>query len=452
MSAQFSDYELHPHLLKTLELLGYKEPTEVQQRVLTEALAGRDLQVSAETGSGKTLAYLIPLFNRLLKPATPETSSRALILLPTRELAQQIFKECGRFEKFTKTRSVLVTGGQEMRYQASLLRRDPDIIVSTPGRLIEHLGRNNANLGDIELLILDEADRMLDMGFRDDVNTIIDQCNSKRQTMLLSATLNHRGVSEVAQDILAKPLVLNMAGAQTPHDDIEQKIILSDNPGHKRKQLIWLLGNLTFDKAVVFCNKRANVSELHEFLRKNDIRCNELHGEIPQDERKHIMSQFKQGNFNVLVATDVAARGLDIKGLQLVINFDMAHSGDEYVHRIGRTGRGGEKGTAISLITDNEWNLAAGIQRYLRQDFSQDSVPGLAGKYTGPKKLKKSGKAAGKKQKKSSAASSKGKSQGKVRHRDRKNIGKRRTGSDNNEPENISNEQRSGMTPPKRKP
>ena len=451
MGARFSDYGLHTHLLKTLELLGYKEPTGVQQKVLAEALGGTDLQVSAETGSGKTLAYLIPLFNRLLDPATPETGSRALILLPTRELAQQIFKECGQLEKFTKTRSVLVTGGQEMRYQASLLRRDPDIIVATPGRLIEHLGRNNADLRDIELLILDEADRMLDMGFREDVNTIIDQCNPKRQTMLLSATLNHRGVSAVAKDILVKPLVLDMAGAQTPHDDIEQKIILSDDFGHKRKQLIWLLRNLVFDKAVVFCNKRTNVSELHGFMRKNDIRCNELHGEIPQDERKHIMSQFKQGNFNVLIATDVAARGLDIKGLQLVVNFDMAQSGDEYVHRIGRTGRGGEKGTAISLIADNEWNLAAGIQRYLRQDFSQDSIQGLEGKYKGPKKLKKSGKAAGKKQKKSTAGPGKGKSQGKVRHRDRKNIGKRRTANDDNAQENIPNAQRSGMAPPKRK-
>ena len=451
MATKFSDYALHPHLLKTLEILGYKEPTEVQQQVLAEALGGKDLQVSAETGSGKTLAYLIPLFHRLLEPTAPETGSRALILLPTRELAQQIFKECGRLERFTKTRSVLVTGGQEMRYQASLLRRDPDIIVATPGRLIEHLARKNANLGDIELLILDEADRMLDMGFRVDVNAIIDQCNSKRQTMLLSATLNHNGVSAVAKDILDGPLVLDMAGAQTPHEDIEQKIILSDDFGHKCKQLIWLLGNLVFDKAVVFCNKRTNVSELNSFLRKNDIRCNELHGEIPQDERKHIMSQFKQGNFNVLIATDVAARGLDIKGLQLVINFDMAQSGDEYVHRIGRTGRGGEKGTAISLIADIEWNLAAGIQRYLRQEFSQDSIKGLEGKYKGPKKLKKSGKAAGKKQKKSSAGPGKAKSQGKVRHRDRKNIGKRRSSNEANASENISNAQRSGLAPPTRK-
>jgi len=447
----FAGCELHPQLIKALESRGFTDPTEVQKQVVAKALKGSDLQISAETGSGKTIAYLVPLINRLMHPATPKTGSRALILLPTRELAQQIFKECTQLADFTKTTSVLVTGGQEMRYQAALLRRDPDIIVATPGRLIEHLGRKNADLHDIELLILDEADRMLDMGFFDDVSAIIAQCNNKkRQTMLLSATLNHRGVSAAAREILENAVVVDIAGAQTPHENIEQKLILSDDAGHKRKQLLWLLRNLEYDKAVVFANKRTQVSDLHSFLRKSDIRCNELHGEIPQDERKHIMSQFKQGNFNVLVATDVAARGLDIKGLELVINFDMAHSGDEYVHRIGRTGRAGEQGTAISLIADYEWNLVAGIQRYLQQRFSQDLIPGLEGKYKGPKKLKKSGKAAGKKSKKDTNRQSQAKTQNKSRHRDRKNVGKRRSSSESSQ-ENIPSAQRTGMAPPKRK-
>lgn len=446
----FADCELHPQLIKALQFQGITEPTKVQKQVLPEALKGSDIQVSAETGSGKTIAYLLPLFNRLTQPVSAETGSRALILLPTRELAQQIFKECSQLADFTKSKCVLVTGGQEMRYQAALLRRDPDIIVATPGRLIEHLSRSNASLRDIEVLILDEADRMLDMGFLDDVSAIIDQCNKKRQTMLLSATLNHRGVSAAARAILKNAVVVNIASAQTPHESIEQKIILSDDAGHKRKQLLWLLQNLNYEKAVVFANKRVQVSELHSFLRKTDIRCNELHGEIPQDERKHIMSQFKQGNFNVLVATDVAARGLDIKGLELVINFDMAHSGDEYVHRIGRTGRAGEKGTAISLVTDYEWNLAAGIQRYLQQQFSQDLIPGLEGKYKGPKKLKKSGKAVGKKSKKNAKSQENAKAQRKTRHRDRKNVGKRGSTGEKVQ-ESISSAQRSGLAPPKRK-
>ncbi|MFX4227251.1 MAG: DEAD/DEAH box helicase family protein [Porticoccaceae bacterium] len=179
MSNIFAGCELHPQLIKALEFQGFTEPTEVQKQVFPEALKGSDIQISAETGSGKTIAYLAPLINRLMQPASADTGSRALILLPTRELAQQIFKECNQLADFTKTKSVLVTGGQEMRYQAALLRRDPDIIVATPGRLIEHLSRKNANLRDIEVLILDEADRMLDMGFFDDVSAIIDQCNKK---------------------------------------------------------------------------------------------------------------------------------------------------------------------------------------------------------------------------------------------------------------------------------
>ncbi len=447
----FTEFALHSQIQKALDSQGFQAPTEVQQQVIPAALAGTDLQVSAETGSGKTLAYLIPLFNRFVtSPATPDTGSRALILLPTRELAQQIFKECSLLETTTKIKSVLITGGQEMRYQASLLRRDPDIIVATPGRLIEHLGRKNARLEDIEVLVLDEADRMLDMGFRDDVGAIVEQCNKKRQTMLLSATLNHRGVSAIAREMLSNAQIINMAGAQTPHEHIDQAIVLSDGPEHKRKQLLWLLKNRRYDKAIVFGNKRLHVSELHAFLRSSDIRCNELHGEIPQDERKHIMAQFKQGTFNVLVATDVAARGLDIKGVDLVINFDMAHSGDEYVHRVGRTGRAGETGNAISLIADYEWNLAAGIQRYLKQKFTRELIPGLEGKYEGPKKLKKSGKAAGTKSKKKRTTSNQTKTQDKARQRHRKNLGKRRSSGTSAET-GVSSEQRSGMAPPRRK-
>lgn len=447
----FSDYELHPRLLQAVEAYGIKEPTEVQKSVIPAALKGADLEVSAETGSGKTLAYLLPLFEKLMAEASARSGSRALILLPTRELAQQTFKECSRLSDYTKTKSVLIIGGQETRYQASLLRRDPDIIVATPGRLIEHINRKNAVLDDIETLILDEADRMLDMGFRDEVLEIVERCNPNRQSVLLSATLNHKGVLGVAKQILNKPETHDLANAQTRHVNITQQMLLSDHPEHKRKQLLWLLHNRRFDKAVVFANKRVSVSALNDWLRDQGIGCNVLHGEISQDERKHIMNQFRQNRFNVLVATDVAARGLDIKGVDLVINFDMAHSGDEYVHRIGRTGRAGESGTAISLIADYEWNLAAGIQRYLRQQFEMTEVPGLTGKYKGPKKLKSSGKAVGKKpanKAKSKKAADKG------RHRDKKNIGKRRSASKSkreNKAIDIPDSVKSGMAPPKRK-
>lgn len=463
----FADFDLHQRLITALESFGINTPTDVQSQVIPAALQNKDIQVSAETGSGKTLTYLLPLMQKMAEPASAKTGSRSLILLPTRELALQTFKECNRLAEFIGAKTVLVIGGQESRYQASLLRKDPDVVIATPGRLIEHLNKGSAALEDIEILILDEADRMLDMGFRDDVLEIVEQCNPERQSMLLSATLSHRGVSHVAKQVLKEPDVFNIANAQTKHENITQKILLSDHPEHKQKQLLWLLNQTDFDKAVVFANKRIHVTELCDWLRSQDIRANELHGEIPQDERKHVMSMFTQGRFNVLVATDVAARGLDIDGVELVVNFDMAHSGDEYVHRIGRTGRAGKQGIAISMITDYEWNLAAGIQRYLKQTFEPITIPGLEGKYKGPKKLKSSGKAASKKTKKKdklkpsakkkarkAAKDTSNKNVEKKRHRDIKNIGKRRTNSGKSSTgwQQMSEEVKSGMAPPKRKP
>ena len=443
----FTDLNLNPQINKALEAEKLEQATEVQKKVVPLALKGSDLQISAETGSGKTLAYLIPLMQRMMQPANSQSGSRALILLPTRELAQQTFKECSNLSNFTKVPSVLVIGGQEMRYQASLLRKDPDIIIATPGRITEHLNRRNAILDDIEVLILDEADRMLDMGFREEVMDIISHCNEDRQTLLLSATLNHRGIGRIANEVLKNAQICDLANAQTEHKHIQQKMILSDHPEHKRKQLLKLLQTENFDKAIVFANKRDTVTELESFLRGQELRTNELHGEISQDERKHIMAMFKQGRFDVLVATDVAARGLDIKGVNLVINFDMAHSGDDYIHRIGRTGRAGEKGTAISLIADYEWNLAASIQRYLKQEFERIIVPGLEGKYKGPKKLKSSGKAAGKKKKPKTEVESKKK----LRQRDKKNTGKRKSSNKGKTASSISEAAKSGMAPPPRK-
>ena len=452
----FEDLNLQPPIVAALSAMGIKTPTEVQSKVLASALANTDLQISAETGSGKTLAYLIPLMQKMTRHISKaQLGSRALILLPTRELAQQTFKQCDRIANYTKATSVLIIGGQESRYQASLLRRDPDVIVATPGRLIEHLNKGSALLENIEVLVLDEADRMLDMGFRDAVMDIIERCNQQRQTLLLSATLNHRGVGQIAKQVLNNPDIHHIADAQTKHENIQQKLVLSDNAEHKRRQLLWLLSNWQFDKAIVFANKRRHVTEIFEWLRSKDFRVNELHGEIRQDNRKRIMSMFNQGHFNVLVATDVAARGLDIAGVDLVVNFDMAHSGDEYVHRIGRTGRAGKQGSAVSLIADYEWNLTAGIQRYLHQQFAPFVIPGLEGKYKGPKKTNRSGKAVVKKTHKGKGKTLSKKTQidaeakpEKIRHSDKKNIGKRRKPSAANKA--LSNAEKAGLAPPKR--
>lgn len=396
----FAASELNPRLLKGLEKQSISEATEVQAEVIPQALAGRDLQVCAETGSGKTLAYLLPIMQKLLNTPAPNSATRALILVPTRELARQVFKEARRLTDLNELEAGVLTGGEEFRFQAAILRKNPEIIIATPGRLVDHLKRETAELGDLEFLILDEADRMLDMGFAEDMELIVKKSAEQRQTMLLSATLRHEGVGRVARSWLQDPLEITTQRIQDQHDDIRQQRILADDNAHKDRLLAWLLANETYDKAIIFVNKRTEVERLSEFVRRHRNGVAMLHGEMTQDERNYVMQGLRDGRRNILIATDVAGRGLDVDGLDLVINYDLARKGDEYVHRIGRTGRAGKQGLAISLIAANEWNLKAAIERYLQQEMEPRTIKELKANYTGPKKLKASGKAAGTKKKK----------------------------------------------------
>ncbi|MEK9712828.1 MAG: DEAD/DEAH box helicase [Thalassolituus sp.] len=396
----FAGIELHQRLEAGLEKQSITEATEVQQQVLPEALKGRDLQVCAETGSGKTLAYLLPMMQKMLENDAPNSATRALILVPTRELARQVFKEAKRLTDMNSLEAGVLTGGEEFKYQAAVLRKNPEILIATPGRLVDHLKRETAELGDIEFLILDEADRMLDMGFSEDMEHIVGKCSRERQTMLLSATLRHEGVGRVARSWLKEPLEITTQRIQDQHDDIRQQRILADDGAHKDRLLVWLMANETYEKAIIFVNKRTDVERLWEFLKRHRNGIAMLHGEMTQDERNYVMQSLRDGRRNILVATDVAARGLDVEGMDLVVNYDLARKGDEYVHRIGRTGRAGRQGLAISLIAPNEWNLKAAIERYLQQEMEPRTIKELKGNYTGPKKLKASGKAAGVKKKK----------------------------------------------------
>ena len=446
-SISFESMPLHLRLQQALERLNLSEPTEVQSTVIPLALEGKDLQVSAETGSGKTLAYLLPLLNQMKQPAKASLGSRSLILVPTRELAQQVFKISDKLCKFTGHKVALVIGGQETRYQASLLRRDPELVVATPGRLLEHISRGSAELSNVEFLVLDEADRMLDMGFRDDVMSILKGITGKSQTVLLSATLNHSGVSKIAREILKDPQIVDLAKGYYGHQNITQQLILSDGTEHKRSQLLWLLENVKHEKTIVFCNKRADVTELKNWLRYKKKMVDELHGEIRQDDRKSVMRAFSQGAFNILVASDVAARGLDIEGVDLIVNFDVPHGGDDYVHRIGRTGRAGNSGLAITFVTASEWNLSISIQRFVGAKFERFEIPQMRAKYSGPKKTKSSGKAAGTKGKKRSK--DKAPVTKKKRLRDKKAVGKPRRAATKKRTK-MSDDEKSGIAPPKR--
>ena len=421
----FTRFELHERLLQGLDKLGITEPTPIQQAMIPPAMAGRDIQASAETGSGKTAAFLLPVLDRLLRHPAPNTATRCLVLLPTRELAAQIHRQFRDLAAFTPLKAGLLLGGENLRQQQAMVRKNPELLIGTPGRVREHVERKSVELGDLEVLVLDEADRMLDMGFRDEVMTVVRACNPARQTMLLSATLRHTGIGRIAGDVLREPEIVAVGTPGAEHAHISQQVILADDSGHKRQLLNWLLAHEPADKVLVFCNTRAAVIELEAFLRKQRERAAGLHGEMEQAARLSVMRRFREGAVRILAATDLAARGLDIEGVDLVINFALARSGDEHVHRIGRTGRAGRQGLAISLVAPQEWNRMEAIERYLGLPFERREVAEHPARFKGPVARKKphAKKKLKEKEKEKKTAQ---KAKTKERHRNRKNVGKRR--------------------------
>lgn len=420
----FSDLSLDAQLLLAVKKLGFEQPTPVQLQSIPLALEHSDLLVSAETGSGKTAAFLLPTLHHLLTLPSKKSGTRALVLTPTRELAQQIFKHCQQLAEFTDLKMGLITGGDDFRLQQNMLRRNTEIVIATPGRVLELMEQEIPNFSNLEVLILDEADRMLDMGFSEDVLTITKSCNTQRQTLLFSATLTHFGVIKMADKVLKDHKVVALNTLHDGHRNIEQQIVLADDNDHKLKLLTWLLQNETYDKALVFTNSRIQADLLRGPLRGQKLRVGVLHGEMDQKDRNRMMELFREGGVNIMLATDLAARGLDIKGINLVINFDVPRNGINYIHRIGRTGRVDELGLTIALVKHTEWNLMSGIERFLKQKFKHRHIKELEGKYKGPKKLKASGKATGGKVKVDAKKTVVEKV--KIRDRDKKNVGKRR--------------------------
>ena len=371
----FSDFALHERLLKAVAELKFVEPTPVQAAAIPLALEGRDLRVTAQTGSGKTAAFVLPILNRLIGPAKIRVSIKALILLPTRELAQQTLKEVERFSQFTFIKSGLITGGEDFKVQAAMLRKVPDILIGTPGRLLEQLNAGNLDLKEVEVLVLDEADRMLDMGFSEDVQRLVDECPNRQQTMLFSATTGGSGLREMIGKVLNNPEHLQLNQVSQLNATTRQQIITADHNQHKEQIVNWLLANETYQKAIVFTNTRAMADRIYGRLVAQEYKAFVLHGEKDQKDRKLAIDRLKQGGVKILVATDVAARGLDVEGLDLVINFDMPRSGDEYVHRIGRTGRAGREGRALLLVTPRERRMLQVIERVTGQKVAEVRLP-----------------------------------------------------------------------------
>jgi superfamily II DNA/RNA helicase len=399
---------LVPELIDAIESRGYKQATSVQQKVIPLALQGHDLLVSAKTGSGKTLAFLLPMIHRLLSEET-DTHPRALILLPTRELAQQTFENCQQLIESTDLKASLIIGGENFKKQLSSLSKNQDIIIATPGRLVEHIETTALNLSTIEIFVLDEADRILEMGFSENLLKIVSCCNTssgdissnkKRQNLFFSATLKNNALRSISEDLLDNPQIISVDDRRRAPENIRQQIVLADDIKHKQELVTAIILEEQAEHILVFCNTKTQCRQLGNFLLYKDIKADFLHGDIAHSKRKSVLAKFINGNTQVLVATDVIARGIDIDDIDLVINFESPHSAEDHLHRCGRTGRAERDGLAVTLVNSLEWNLMSSIERYLRIRFQRRQIPGLIANYKGPKKLKKSGKAVGSKKKK----------------------------------------------------
>ena len=373
----FQTLNLDSKLLRAIEASGYTTPTDIQSQAIPVVLSGRDLMASAQTGTGKTAAFVLPALQRLLT-ASPRQGRgpRMLVLTPTRELAAQILDAVKRYGKFVQLRTGAIVGGAPYPAQQKLLRENLDIMVATPGRLIDHMERGRVDFSRVEMLVLDEADRMLDMGFIEPVELISKATPADRQTLLFSATLEGK-VLGLARKLLKDPVRIQVAGAQEKHSQIEQRVHQADDMRHKRRLLDHILCTKDLNQAIVFTATKRSADDLAKSLTADGHACAALHGDMQQGARNRTVQRLRLGTVKVLVATDVAARGLDIKGVSHVINFDLPMVAEDYVHRIGRTGRAGTFGIAASLVGPQDWGKLAGIERLTGNRLERHVVPGL---------------------------------------------------------------------------
>ena len=370
----FQSLGLAAELLNAVEQTGYTVPTPVQMLAIPAAIAGQDLLVSSHTGSGKTAAFTLPALQKIIdRRPTPGSGPRVLVLTPTRELAQQVEKAVQTYGKALRwLNTACLVGGAPMFAQIKQLQRQCDVVVATPGRLLDHLNRRKIKLSDVEVLILDEADRMLDMGFA----AIVAATPAKRQTLLFSATLDGV-VGNLASRLTRNPQRIEIEVAQQDRGQIEQRLMYADDLGHKGRLLHALLGEDGMNQAVVFTATKRSADELSLSLQEKGISAAALHGDMHQTQRNRTLDRLRQGRIGVLVATDVAARGIDVAGISHVINFDPPRQAEDYVHRIGRTGRAGRDGIAITLSGPRETGLIRAIERFTGDRLEVHTIAGM---------------------------------------------------------------------------
>ncbi len=373
----FEQLELHPAILHALQEAGYSEPTPIQAQAIPAIMAGHDLMGSAQTGTGKTAAFTLPALHLLATPHPSKSRGpRILVLVPTRELAQQVSDAARKYGKFLRARTVSVVGGMPYPAQNKHLSQPLDILVATPGRLLDHMERGRIDFSRLQMLVLDEADRMLDMGFMPDVERICAALPGERQTLLFSATLDGE-IARVARTLLREPKRIEVAAQQARHENIEQRLHFVDDMGHKNRLLEHLLIAPDVRQALVFTSTRRHAELLSEDLAAAGHRAAALHGDMTQGARNRTLTRLRHGDVNVLVATDVAARGIDVAGISHVINYDLPKFAEDYVHRIGRTGRAGRQGIAISFAAHNERFALRRIEQFTGHRIEASVIAGL---------------------------------------------------------------------------
>lgn len=366
----FETLGLRAELLRAVSENGYSTPTPIQQQAIPLILEGRDIMGGAQTGTGKTAGFTLPLLQRLMSSGSADKSRRplrALVLTPTRELAAQVAESVQTYGKYLPLRSTVIFGGVNINPQIQKLRNGVDILVATPGRLLDHCGQRTIDLSKIEILVLDEADRMLDMGFIHDIRKVLALVPKQKQTLLFSATFSD-DIKRLANDLLRSPALIEVARRNIAAESIAQVVHPVDR-SRKRELLSYLIGSNNWQQVLVFTRTKHGANRLAEQLITDGIRSAAIHGNKSQGARTKALADFKSGNIRVLVATDIAARGLDITQLPHVVNFELPNVAEDYVHRIGRTGRAGHEGEAMSLVCVDELKLLRDIERLIKRDI-----------------------------------------------------------------------------------
>jgi len=386
VSITFADFGLDPRVQKAIGEQGYNTPTPIQAQAIPHVLAGKDLMGAAQTGTGKTAAFVLPIIQKLLPGSSSSASParhpiRALVLTPTRELAVQVSENAANYSRHTDLRSTVVFGGVDMQPQVAQLRNGIEILIATPGRLLDHLGSKTANLSQVEILVLDEADRMLDMGFLPDLQRIINLIPAQRQTLLFSATFSPE-IKKLAQSYLRNPVTVEVARQNAAADTVRQVVHLV-SAADKQRAITTILEARTRQglsrQCIIFTNSRLGCAKLSRALERDGIKAGAIHGDKSQGERTLTLDAFKSGAIEALVATDVAARGLDIPAMPCVINHELPYNAEDFIHRIGRTGRAGSTGDAIALVDDGEKRLLDDIEKLMKRKLQVIPLPELKG-------------------------------------------------------------------------